>query len=54
LKLCISMMTINYHLGARERIKKEAKMIKGEEGRKKLEILLVLYQCMLFCNKHGL
>jgi hypothetical protein len=35
-KLCISMMSRNYHLGARERFKKEAKMSKGKEEGKNL------------------
>ncbi|KAL5662182.1 hypothetical protein ACJX0J_029307, partial [Zea mays] len=39
-----------------ERIKKEAKMIKGEEGRKKLEILLVfvsMYVVIFSCGLHA-
>jgi hypothetical protein len=51
LKLCISMMSNNYHLGAIERIKKEANMSKGGEGRKKLELLLVYIDvCYLVIN----
>ena len=37
--------------GSKRKVQKEAKMSKGEGGRKKLE-LLVLYLCMLFCNNH--
>jgi hypothetical protein len=38
--------------GSKRKDQEGAKMSKGGEGRKKLELLLVLYQCMLFCNKH--
>jgi hypothetical protein len=36
--------------------RKDQEGSKDEQGgrRKRLEILLVLYQCIMFCNKHGL
>jgi hypothetical protein len=38
--------------GSKRKVQEGSKDEQGEGGRKKLELLLVLYLCMLFCNNH--